>query len=97
MLNFLDTQRTHSVFASDWFQECGDFNQEQEERASGGRKIAPEEIRSPNRDRSSPRIGALQAWRLCLAHLLSLFELSRVLVPLDHVASRIANANLRHG
>ena len=27
--NCLDTQSTHSVFASDWFRVCGDFDQEQ--------------------------------------------------------------------
>jgi hypothetical protein len=40
-LNFLDTQRTHSVFASDWFRECGDFDQEQEEEQAEEEKLRP--------------------------------------------------------
>jgi len=41
MLNFLDTQRTHSVFASDWFRECGDFGQEQKEEQAEEEKLRP--------------------------------------------------------
>src|SRR5262249_23836552 len=40
--NCLDTQSTHSVFASDWFRECGDFYQEQEQEYEREASSRPE-------------------------------------------------------
>ena len=78
MLNFLDTQRTHSVFASDWFRECGEKVRSQQHS------------RISQISRHVSQRGGFLFYKVTPT---AAFKIASVFMRLDHVASLIVNPN----